>query len=305
MNKEEYEACGIILQKILSRPESEMFKDSSDDTLNINIKRPITLYYFIQRYNEKKFSTTHQFISTLKDFFFNITTADGVSPIRKVMAADLLNEIDKAVKINAPTLPSTIIPIHSAIFNFYQNNIPPKRPIIGETQNNNQTFNKQPGSMLFSSTIDPSNIRLLIRDIKLLNMPSLTLRLAAYVTRLQPDAVILSESFSLNIALLSPENKINVRQYVTKLLNDAASGKINPFERPFGQKLNFIKIQERGSYTTPQKTSNINSFSSHEHIVQENSFDDQDELSNVINESGMNQTSHHSSSIIKLFVGNH
>ena len=105
-----------------------------------------------------------------------------------------------------------------------------------------------PGSCLFETDPDPNDIQLLKRDIKFFTSSDMIFKLAAFVSRLQPEVVNLSDGFSMNLNLMTPETKVEVRRFVTNLLRAAAVGEIDPFARPFGNDIDPIKVREREDY---------------------------------------------------------
>ena len=104
---------------------------------------------------------------------------------------------------------------------------------------------------------DPNDLVTLLRDIKLLTSADLTMKLAVLVKNLQPNTLTLGNTLSFNVGLMTEETRIAVRKYVTELLYDAASGKIDPFAHPFGTKIDPIKIQERGIFLRTPRADHI------------------------------------------------
>jgi hypothetical protein len=98
-----------------------------------------------------------------------------------------------------------------------------------------------------------NDVAKLARDIKFLSSSILTARLAVLIKKLQPAAVTIGDDVAFYVGIMTESTRRGARQYVTALLNDAATGKIDPFARPFGVKLGAVRIQERGVSWRPAR----------------------------------------------------
>ena len=242
MNETEQEVCARILSSILSRPISKFFWDEPSDLTNPGVIHPFNLSWIATRLKRRKISSPLDFIKDLKVCLQNGKSGSQPGSIRYSAAVQLLADLDSLVQAYQPTAYSTVLPLHFATADFENSCGIPEHPdytVLHESK---------PHSKVVTEEADPNDLPKLVRDIKFLSFTDLVAKLAVFVRKLQPEAVIVNNDISFAIALMTDETRTAVRKYVTSLLTDAASGKIDPFARPFGEKVTPVRIQERGMY---------------------------------------------------------
>jgi len=171
------------------------------------------------------------------------------SSIKKVAANDLMNEFEQILRNEFIFINKPIQSIQSStnqlrkIFPRHSDSIIPNTLSSTAKQNDNNFQTTRPGSILFEMEDNSTNFQLLIHQIKMLTSPELILRLAAFVSEVQPEAAIIDENFSINFGIMSKTTLSQIQGYVKQLLLNATIGKIDPFARSFGQHLHPFRIQ--------------------------------------------------------------
>lgn len=241
MNKNEYDVCHRIFEAIKSRPVSAMFWNCDSDIVNQNVIHPLRLCDIASRLNNNWYSSPGELMNDLKSCFMNGKLGYPAGTFRNAAAQLLLNDLENLMtKFQPQTFPS-ILPLQLILDDFENNQITPGHKDFPYADN-------KPAAEIFNEEPDPNDLSALLRDIKMLISPDLTAKLALFVRRLQPEIVTTGEDLSFVLGFMLDETKIKVRKYVTLLLRDAASGKIDPFARPFGAKCEKIRITERGMF---------------------------------------------------------
>lgn len=264
MNENEIKVCSKIFQTIINNPLSRLFWTYQSDVVNSNIQHPINLEYVSNRLSKRKYTKPADFIYDLNLCLLNGKNGSTKGTIRYAAAQELLMIFENLVSNLQPLAHPNTLPLRFFTSEFEEENALPESSIQSNINENN--FNT-PNSELFQMDPDPNDLVTLLRDIKLLTSTDLTMKLAVLVKNLQPNALTLGNTLSFNVGLMTEETRIAVRKYVTELLYDAASGKIDPFARPFGTKVDPIKIQERGIFL---RTSRIEPISQHDQPNQHN-----------------------------------
>ncbi|KAK8898860.1 hypothetical protein M9Y10_001152 [Tritrichomonas musculus] len=246
MNDNENKVCTKIFQTIINNPLSRLFWTDQSDVVNSNIQHPVNLEYISIRLFKEKYTRAADFIFDLNLCLNNGKNGSVKGTIKYAAAQELLMIFENLVANLQPLAHPNTLPLRFFTSEFEEENALPEASIMSNENNDEGTHSPQ--SEIFQMNSDPNDLVTLLRDIKLLTSTDLTMKLAVLVKNLQPNAITLSNTLSFNVGLMTEETRIAVRSYVTELLHDAASGKIDPFARPFGTKVDPIKIQERGIF---------------------------------------------------------
>ena len=242
MGDAEQEVCSRILSSILSRPIARFFWDEPSDLTNPGVIHPFSLSWLATRLSRRKFATPGDFIKDLKVCLQNGKNGSPPGSIRHAAAVQLIADLDALVQTYQPSAFPTVLPLHFATADFENSCGVPEHPdysVLREGTAIARVAVEEP---------DPTDMAALVRDIRFLSSTDLVAKLAVFVRKLQPEGILVGDDISFNIGLMTDETRAAVRKYVTALLRDAASGKVDPFARPFGEKLTPVRIQERGIY---------------------------------------------------------
>ena len=248
MNENENQVCVKIFQKIVNNPLSRLFWKNQSDVVNSSILNPVSLEYISVRLSKQKYIRASDFIYDLHLCLLNGKNGSVNGSVRHAAAQELLNIFDSLVSSLQPLAHPNILPLRFITSEFEQENALPNYAIPPNEV-------KEPASALFQIDPDPNDLVTLLRDIKLLTSSDLTIKLAVLVKKLQPEVLTMGDVLSFNVGVMTEDTRIAVRKYVSELLHDAASGKYDPFQRPFGTKSDPIKIQERGMFLRPSNIS--------------------------------------------------
>ncbi|KAH0795302.1 transcription factor GTE2-like [Histomonas meleagridis] len=238
MEQTQKEICIKIMKSILENPISKLFWNFAPDATNPNIAHPLSLEYISTRLSNDKYSLPSDFIMDLRLCFQNGKAGEPQGTIRHASAQQLLVDLDSMVAKLQPLANPKVLRLQLITSEFEDNLSFPEYSQLPREVN-------EPHAQIFDTDPDPSDTATLLRDIKFLTSPDLTAKLAVFITKIQPEVVIVAEEITFNIYLLTDENRIIVRKFVTQLLKDAASGKMDPFSRPFGVVVKPMKVQER------------------------------------------------------------
>lgn len=250
MREKDKNICNQILGRLLNKPISKLFWNNQEDVVNQHISHPLGLEYISSRLSKDKYAQISDFIYDLYTCLHNGEIGSPKDSIRYSSSQELLSELDGVLLELQPLSNPSIVPLHILIDNFESKNVYPNLEI-------NSREVQEPQSTLFkqetSEVVDEEFHSNLIRDIRFLTSEYLTSKLIVLITKLQPESVLFEDNISINLSLLTDENLLIIRKYVSELLYQAASGKIDPFTRPFGSQVKPIYIQERGNYIIEQK----------------------------------------------------
>ncbi|OHT08151.1 hypothetical protein TRFO_23435 [Tritrichomonas foetus] len=250
MNQNEIAVCSKIFQTIVNNPLSRLFWSYQSDVVNTNILHPVSLEYISTRLSKQKYARAADFIYDLQLCLTNGKNGATPGTVRYAAAQELLLIFENLISSLQPLAHPNLLPLHFITAEFEEQKALPEYHFP-------ETENKEPQSELFKLKSDPNDLASLLRDIKLLTSPDLTIKLAVLVKKLQPEALVMTDALSFNVGIMTEETRVAVRKYVTDLLRDAASGKIDPFMRPFGTKVEPIRVQERGMYLRPSRIESV------------------------------------------------
>ena len=238
MNEDDFNTCNMILKLLLNNKLSKMFFKNNNDILNINIHHPFDLEYFQKKLEKKLFKNKDEFINDIIQFFQNISNAYPLDSLRHWASKQYLNDFLNYIQITE----SKIYPISTSLY-FITNNYLKYSNIPNSKNLNNNNFNKLPGSIIFNQNFNNIfDINILSRDIKLLSSNNMAAKITSFIKKLQPEVLNTKYSISIHISLLNQENLKKLKNFINNLLLEAAQEKIIVFNRPFGKKINPIKI---------------------------------------------------------------
>jgi hypothetical protein len=243
MHENEHRVCAKILEALFRRPMSRLFWDHAADAANPAVVHPVSLSWICDRLTSGKYATPADVLRDVRTCLQNGKSGSPPGSIRASAAHHLLLELEALVSSLHPGSFPLVLPIPCAIAEF---NAGAGIPVHERFQV--QPSGRPPASAIFRRPADANDLFTLIRDIKFLSTGFLTARLAVLVKKLQPEGVTIGDDISFNIGVMTDGTRRAVRKYLDALLLDAATGKVDPFEREFGVKLGLVRIQERGMY---------------------------------------------------------
>lgn len=224
--------CVAILNELLENPVAHNLWGTSSDLSNAHMVMPLDLKVISERLSRNLYGNSVHFVEDLHKCINNSINGYPPNSIRHVAALQLQEELDELVM----RVPLTTIKrenIHGILqlsqIGFFEGKI----PTLKEGKPMASIFGDQPQDINFL--------------LKCLAGPDMLRELYVYLTNLQPEAVSSGPTLSLNLSVLTDENKQKTSEFLMDILRTAASGKTNPFTRPFGIKTVPIVINERGS----------------------------------------------------------
>lgn len=242
MNENEAALCRDIFNELKSKKVFNLFWKSTQDLTNPNIIHPINFETISTKLDHNLYDSVGDFLSDITVCIENGKNGYPEGTIRNAAAHQLYSYFEEILTQVNPFCGGIGMPLQYITKKFASELTPPTE----QTNIIIEKHNEDPGSVLFGEESDPDNLDILYRDIKLLSSTTLAFEFAAYVKRLQPDAIAVGNEITVNITLLQPENRPLMRRYVTNLLKRAAQGEVDAYARPFGQKIEPLRIYERG-----------------------------------------------------------
>jgi hypothetical protein len=240
MNTNEVLVCQKILEHLANIPIAQFFWDTSADLTNPCVVHPFSLGWICTRFEQGKYTSSSDMIRDIRICLQNGRNGTAPASMRFAAATQLSSELDSLILSLHPSAFPSVLPLSLAISEFEDpaNRPPPISP--------HEHPERPPGSELFKQAADPHDLARLIRDIRLLFSADLTAKLAVLVRRIQPEGVTIGDDISFNIGLMTDATRRALRNCVDKMLLDAATGRIDPFARPVGERVSTIRIKERG-----------------------------------------------------------
>lgn len=241
MNEDEFNLCKNIYNKLSTRKVFRLFWNNESDLTNPAIEHPVNFELIMKKLETKIYDSVTTFIGDVATVIENAMVANSPESIRYAAAQQLSEYFNKIIEEIEPLSGTIATPIRVVTSDFLNSIHPP-----GELTKIKFDSSKTPGSVLFQTDSDPEDLDTLFRDIKFLTSTTLAYELAAFTRQLQPNIINIRSEVSLNISLLTEENKPKMRAFVTHLLKKAATGEVDPFARPFGQRVPPVRMYERG-----------------------------------------------------------
>lgn len=160
----------------------------------------------------------------------NVVNSTSGSSLRNAAGKQLLRDFEEEMSVLSPTLSPHILKLQYTEKHFkdYLVRITPPVPEMVEVT-------EAPAAEM-TKIIDEDvvDVERLSNDIAALCSPSLILRIAAFIYNCQPEAIALGNELSIVFSLMTDETLKSLRVYVSKLMYNAVTGKINPFVRSPG-----------------------------------------------------------------------
>ena len=249
MNDDELNICKTIFNKLKSRKVFVLFWNNDADLVNPHIEHPVNFEIVSQKLDGKLYDSVSSFVSDVATVLENAIAGYENGSIKHAAAQQLSDYFEALLEEIDPFSGPVAMPLRYAAYKYLENKQPP-----GDIPKKQANKGKEPGSLIFATESDPDDLDSLYRDIKFLTSTTLSYEFAAFARQLQPDILNIQEEISLNIALLKTENRPNMRKFVTYLLRKAATGEVDAFARPFGQKVEPVRIYQRGFPTYSHAT---------------------------------------------------
>ena len=234
-NKTEIDLMKYIFQKIKEHKLAPLFWENQKDIVNPDIIHPVTFEFIEQKLKKELYKDKRIFLLNLKLCFENVKNGCSTNLLKYAAACEFYNDFEKLVSsLDSPTFPLSV-PLTASTEQFIKSNERPGTNYIKEATQKSQ----QPGSVLFEELetaesgeeIDHTK---LMRDIGFCTTAGLSMRVVSYMRNLQSETVIVGKELLLKTKNLTPENLRKLRKYVTRILRDAATGKIEAYNRPYG-----------------------------------------------------------------------
>jgi hypothetical protein len=223
MNALQVDVCCKILNSLLRRPISSFFWTPSPVDLSVARRPPISFKWISERLERGLYLSADEWVSDMRTIF-TVSHGHAKSALRSAAAAQLEHEFSLLLRTLTPALsPHTLLlqraeaRLFDLVVNFRPSLLSPAAD------------GRHPAAEIFA--MDQSReLPKLAEDIRNLFTPTLLLRVAAFVSVIEPPALIITdEYFRILLSQMSEGNQIKLREFVTDLMRAAACGELEVF----------------------------------------------------------------------------
>lgn len=241
MNQEEELLCKYIFERIKQNKLSSIFWDAMDQSTSPSNLHPITLAQIEYKLTKKVFKNPVMFAKNIRLFTDNAISLSPPGTLRYSAALQLKIDVEELLASIESPFYGLACSITASCDKFKEEACTPIKNIKTK-----ETTSQKVGTLYFEEKSSPyKGYDKLIRDIRICSTTGLATRVAAYIKKIQPDLVVVGQNLYLMTKNLSEENLVKLQNYVTRLLKDVAAGKIDPYNRPFGQIIQPVSVQVR------------------------------------------------------------
>ena len=228
MIEEQDAICRQIMNELKKIPVWKLFSDSHVHQIPKSIAKPITFEIIESRLDHHVYPSSDSWVAEMRRLFMHEMENSSQNVLRKSAALVLSQRFEELMQTIAPGIAPHILTVQSVEQDL--------RTILDQIVSENpQTIQKshKPQAEFFKNLSEENEItpELIIHKVQLMKFPDLILRVFAFVHKLQPECISYGQTLAVNFALFSQENLIKLNNYINKLMNEAASGKINPMRR--------------------------------------------------------------------------
>lgn len=229
MNKRSHELCDFVLKELLKNPVAHALWNTASDVQNSQLIQPVDLKTISEKLSRNIYTDLHSFMEDINRCINNSTNGFSPSTFRHAAALQLKEELGKLMeKFTFPSVRNEFVNSAKKITN------------LGSYEGEVRTMNvTKPSAGLF--TEENPDIKMLMRCLA---SPEMLHDFYLFLANLQVESITTGETISVNLTVLTEENRNKLRDYLLTILFNAASGRVNPFNRPFGVKISPVSIRE-------------------------------------------------------------
>lgn len=240
MDVEQARACDMIFRKLMQRPISKMFWSVDSDVYLTKEHQPITFEIIQKRFQNGQYKDSFQWEKDIRLLLSNNILFGGRFPLRVAAARQLTKDFESLLQEVSPSMsPGTIKLqfIEKELDDFFENylsEIPSPEPVNLPPANH----------VICNALLDEPNPQLTINLIKHLNSPAMLLRIAAFVYKIKPEALIMENELIILFSIFTEEEIIRLQHFLNRILIEASCSKINPFLRDPGSIMKPVIVKE-------------------------------------------------------------
>lgn len=239
MNEQDEAICKFIFSKLMQSSLVQIFWETPVDVSSPGNTHPISLSQIHYKLEHKLYKSSVLFLKNIRMFIDNSIDVSQPGTLRYAAALQIKIDFEKILASLDSPLYNTTLALLSSCEEYEESGTIPERKTI-ETEN----AGKKLGTRYFlASSHQETDYNKLLKDIKICYTSGLATRVAAFIKRLQPDKVVVGQSIYLMTKNLSNEDVQKLQEYITKLLQEVAAGRIDPYNRPFGQKISPVDVK--------------------------------------------------------------
>lgn len=231
MNLECIGICNEIMGKLLMRPISKIFWDV--DSSSIHQAHSLSFSIISEKLRCGLYKSFDQWKDDVKTLLSYYQSKSESKTLRHWAILQLLKDFNKYIKKYTLTfekpsiakLSKMLARVESYIDNCYYFKL------------SNEGYEGKPSAMILQKNYQ--SIEDLYYTMEIINSPTIILRLVSYAYELQPELIdVNDESLSIKFYLMKPETFNLFVTYLKQLLNECASGKMQPYVHSFNDALN-------------------------------------------------------------------
>ncbi|EAX87712.1 hypothetical protein TVAG_009170 [Trichomonas vaginalis G3] len=226
MNENQIRSSLQIMDELQQQPIWNVFENIDSKLAADEVNHPYSFDQIYGRLEKKIYHDAHEWINEMRNTFSVYADIFKQDELKRNIINKLWQEFEFSLRRNSiedSEIISEIKAIKKNLSDWTKNNSAEKISIINDKL--------EPYSKFYSlELISDINDLQLQRCIRMLRSRNLFIKIAAFIHKLQPEAVIMNEIISIQYDILSPDNLMCVKKFVADLIQDAAKGVIDPFE---------------------------------------------------------------------------
>lgn len=230
MNQVQIDICHRILKRLGDRPIYKIFIGNTEFPCMAPMQHPTNFLNIQTKMQRGLYQSCEIFIDEVKRFLQSFIDHREENPLKAAAAQQLLSDFEAELEKNDPLKRglSLRMSLLTSEFNDY---IKVNRNIMITDVTEREG---EPCATIFKTNPEDISTKQLLREIKFLRSPDLLIRVAAFIYKMQPEAIQLGNELSIEFQFMKPETLIALKKFVRGLLSQAAKGKIDPFKKCIG-----------------------------------------------------------------------
>lgn len=210
-----------------------MFWDYSEQNVIHSSMKPLSFEKVREKLEHDVYNSANTWVYEMRQVLTNVITNTSSSSLRNAAGKQLLKDFEKEMAALSPSLSPQTLKLQyteQQLSDFVVKATPPLPRF--------EASEKMPAAELFKVKVDCDAVDVdrLSDDIRMLSSPALIMRVAAFIYDHQPEALSFGNDSNILIlfSLMADETLQSLRDYVSKLTFNAATGRVNAVVRTPG-----------------------------------------------------------------------
>jgi hypothetical protein len=224
MNAHQIDLCRRIQDSLLRRPISQLFWTVPLCELSAGKRPPISFSWILERIDRGLYGSADEWIGDIR-LLFVVPNPRSASLLRRAAAQQLGQEFEELLLTLSPGISPHIAQLQMAEGRI--ESLVGKAPPLARVSV--VAKERKPAAEIFKRERS-DDMAVLADDIRKLFTPNLLLRVAAFVSVVDPPALVFDDdTMRILLVAMSSENREKLRGFVWKLMEEAAIGALDVF----------------------------------------------------------------------------